>query len=621
MAKKKNSKNTTIPEEKKNKQEEDFVRKIENKDTKDKKKKNTIINILVILTIISCLGYFGGTILNGVNLKDIVLALLLLLFTVFFVSVSVTNPSKKKGSNILALIVLIIYQAFGCLVMFNIIKMPTIKVMENLVDKSLSSAVKWTTDNKIDLEQIYEYSDVVSEYHVIYQNVKPGTKLKNVKKLILTISEGPNPSKEIIIPSMIGWESETVLKYIEDNHLTNIKVEFVKSTSKANTLIEQSKSGNVRRNEEIKFVFSYGEERDFSEIKLSNLTNKSKYEAMFYLAKNGIKYEFVYDFSDSIKKDNVISQNVEAGTMISLTGENVVTVKVTISKGPKIIVPDLKAMSVEEVTSWIIKNKLKVEFKDAYDENIAENKIISASHNKGDAVSEGTVITITISNGKLRMPSFKSLSEFREWATKYNINYDEQHEFSDSVAIGDVIRYSYKKGDTIKNNDTIIVTISDGKKISVPSVIGLTTSAAGAKLKSAGLNYNFVYRYNSNVEKGKVSNQSISAGSTVSAGTTVTVTISNGKAPSNNGNGGNSGGTTPTPKPSCENILFFIQNGNTGSQVLSATRSANPKFNITATFVDSCSNGDSVSGSVCNASSYDDKELSTCNKINLIIVK
>ena len=621
MAKKKNSKNTTIPEEKKNKQEEDFVRKIENKDTKDKKKKNTIINILVILTIISCLGYFGGTILNGVNLKDIVLALLLLLFTVFFVSVSVTNPSKKKGSNILALIVLIIYQAFGCLVMFNIIKMPTIKVMENLVDKSLSSAVKWTTDNKIDLEQIYEYSDVVSEYHVIYQNVKPGTKLKNVKKLILTISEGPNPSKEIIIPSMIGWESETVLKYIEDNHLTNIKVEFVKSTSKANTLIEQSKSGNVRRNEEIKFVFSYGEERDFSEIKLSNLTNKSKYEAMFYLAKNGIKYEFVYDFSDSIKKDNVISQNVEPGTMISLTGENVVTVKVTISKGPKIIVPDLKAMSVEEVTSWIIKNKLKVEFKDAYDENIAENKIISASHNKGDAVSEGTVITITISNGKLRMPSLKSLSEFREWATKYNINYDEQHEFSDSVAIGDVIRYSYKKGDTIKNNDTIIVTISDGKKISVPSVIGLTKSAAEAKLKSAGLNYNFVYRYNSNVEKGKVSNQSISASSTVSAGTTVTVTISNGKAPSNNGNGGNSGGTTPTPKPSCENILFFIQNGNTGSQVLSATRSAYPKFNITATFVDSCSNGDSVSGSVCNASSYDDKKLSTCNKINLIIVK
>lgn len=621
MAKKKNSKNTTIPEEKKNKQEEDFVRKIENKDTKDKKKKNTIINILVILTIVSCLGFFGGTILNGVNLKDIVLALLLLLFTVFFVSVSVTNPSKKKGSNILALIVLIIYQAFGCLVMFNIIKMPTIKVMENLVDKSLSSAVKWTTDNKIDLEQIYEYSDVVSEYHVIYQNVKPGTKLKNVKKLILTISEGPNPSKEIIIPSMIGWESETVLKYIEDNHLTNIKVEFVKSTSKANTLIEQSKSGNVRRNEEIKFVFSYGEERDFSEIKLSNLTNKSKYEAMFYLAKNGIKYEFVYDFSDSIKKDNVISQNVEPGTMISLTGENVVTVKVTISKGPKIIVPDLKAMSVEDVTSWIIKNKLKVEFKDAYDENIAENKIISASHNKGDAVSEGTVITITISNGKLRMPSLKSLSEFREWATKYNINYDEQHEFSDSVAIGDVIRYSYKKGDTIKNNDTIIVTISDGKKISVPSVIGLTKSAAEAKLKSAGLNYNFVYRYNSNVEKGKVSNQSISGGSTVSAGTTVTVTISNGKAPSNNGNGGNSGGTTPTPKPSCENSRFFIQNGNTGSQVLSATRFANPKFNITATFVDSCSNGDSVSGSVCNASSYDAKELSTCNKINLIIVK
>ena len=33
-------------------------------------------------------------------------------------------------------------------------------------------------------------------------------------------------------------------------------------------------------------------------------------------------------------------------------------------------------MSVDEVTEWIIKNKLKVEFKDSYDEAIKENAVI-----------------------------------------------------------------------------------------------------------------------------------------------------------------------------------------------------------------------------------------------------
>ena len=222
-------KDVNTREEIRKKKDEDFVKKIE----KPSNKRNScLINILSIATMISCLGYFGSTIFKGEGLKDIVFALLLLLFTVFFISSSITNSSKKKGSNILALVVLFIYQVFGILVMFNIISLPTLKVMENLVDKSLSSAIKWTTDNDVTLEQVYEYSDVVSEYHVIYQSVKPGTKLKNVKKLVLSISEGPNPDKEIVIPSMIGWESEDVLKYIEENHLSNVVFEFVQSSSK-----------------------------------------------------------------------------------------------------------------------------------------------------------------------------------------------------------------------------------------------------------------------------------------------------------------------------------------------------------------------------------------------------
>lgn len=609
----------------------DVSRKIENniEDNKNAnslgKKKSYLGIILLIIMIIFSILYFILSLYKFNGLKEVIGGLLILLFSLLLAGSISGNLFYKKKTKLFMIFVFISYLVFEIGTSYGFINLSYIKTMDDLVGKSLTKAIEWSTNNKITLKQDYEYSDIVDEYHIIYQNIKAGRSLKNIKEVSVLVSEGPNPDKELVIPNMIGYESEDVLEFIKNNYLTNVIVEFVQSDSKENTLIEQSKSGNVRRNEEIKFVFSYGEERGYSEVKISDLTNKSKTEALFYLKKYGIKYEISYDFSDKIKRGNVISQDAKPGTMVKISGDDITTVKIVISKGKKIVVPDFKKMNVTDITDWIIKNKLKIEFKDSYDEAVEENKVISASHNRGDVVEEGDVITITLSKGKLKMGDFKNLNEFRDWASKYNINYEERHEFSDDVAIGEVIKYSYNKGDTIKNGDTIIVTISDGKKVSVPNVKGLTKSEAISKLKDAGLGYSFVYKYSNDVEKGKAISQSISAGSEVSNGTTVTVTLSNGKAPSgsnsNSNNNGNNNNNNKPSAPTCDNVLFFIQQGNTGAQVLSATKQAYPQFTITATFVDSCSNGDSVSGSVCNASSYDDKTLSTCNPINLIIVK
>lgn len=604
---------------------------INNNKDKDKnkintKKKKSFFGIcLLIIMIILSITYFVLSLYKFNSLNNVIGGLLILLFSLLLTGSISGNLFYKKKTKLFMIFVFVSYLVFEIGSSYGIINLSFTKTMDDLVGKSLTKAIEWSTDNKITLNQDYEYSDIVDEYHIIYQNVKAGSRLKNIKEVNVLVSEGPNPDKEIVIPNMVGYESEDVLEFIKKNYLTNVIFEFVQSDSKENTLIEQSKSGNVRRNEEIKFVFSYGEERGYSEVKISDLTNKSKTEALFYLKKYGIKYEISYDFSSKIKRGNVISQDVKPGTMVKISGDDITTVKIVISKGKKITVPDLKKMSVTDITNWIIKNKLKIEFKDSYDEAVEENKVVSSSHNKGDVVEEGDVITITLSKGKLKMGDFKDFNEFREWAAKYNINYEERHEFSNDVAIGEVIKYSYNKGDTIKNGDTIIVTISDGKKVSVPNVKGLTKNEAISKLKAAGLGYSFVYKYSSSVEKGKAISQSISAGSEVSSGTTVTVTLSNGKSPSgSNSNSGNSNNNNNNSKPStptCDNIKFFIQDGDTGAQVLSATKQAYPQFTITATFVDSCSNGDSSPGSVCNAGSYDEKVLSTCNPINLIIVK
>ncbi len=578
-------------------------------------KKSILLNFLICTVLFSGGVYFIASLFKYNSLGDIVNGLLLLGISIFLGSICFTNPTKRKLTSYLCLIVLFVFQLLGCLVYFKVLVWPTNNV-GNFVGKSLSDIIEWSNENDIILKQEYEYSDLVPEYHIIYQNVNPNTKLNKIKQISVSISQGPSPYKEVVLPNMVGWNTDNVLEFIEKNHLTNVEVEFVKSTEKENTLIEQSETGNVMRNSEIKFTFSYGEERKYTEVKLIDLTEKTKFEAEFYLKQYGIKYEFNYDFSDKVERDSVISQDVKAGSMVAISGDDAKTVKITISKGPKIIVPDLKKMTVSEITDWIIDNNLKVEFKERYDDSVKANSVADVNYEKGDVVEENTLIIVTLSKGNLVMEKFESYSQFREWADTYGITYEEKHEFSDNVATGEVIKYSYEVGKTIKNGDVIIVTISDGKKVVVPNVVGLTKSSATTKLKNAGLGYNFVYKYSNSVDKGKVISQSISSGSEVSNGTTITVSISNGPKPENNNPGGG-GSTTPTCTPKTYavgrelNNIFFNYSGfdTVKDQIYSFFASNYPNVKINVVAVDG---GDATSGSYIGGISPGDS-VTSCN--------
>lgn len=594
-------------------------------------RKSFIGNLLFCITILVSILYFGLSIYNFNNLGDIINGLLILIFTFIFISVISGSLSIKKKTKLFSVFILLCYQVFAIINILNLINMPGVKVMENFVDRSLTDVVEFATKNKITLNQEYEYSDMIDEYNVIVQDVKPGTKLSKVNQLTVSVSEGFSPYKEIVIPNMIGWDTDRVLEFILKNHLSNVDVEFVSANENENTLIEQSMSGNLKRNEELKLKFSYGEERHYSEVKLRDLVNKSKFEAEFYLKQNGIKYEIDYDFSSKIKRGYVIRQDVKAGSMISINGDDVKTVKITISKGPEIKVPNLKGMSLDEITAWVIKNKLKIEFKDSYDDTVKENDILDVNYKKGDVIEEESRITVTLSKGKLVMPQFKNLTDFKDWADSYNIKYEEQHEFNDDVKAGDVIRYSYDSGSTIKNGDTIIVVISDGKKVSVPNLNGMSKTDVEKRLGALGLAYNFVYKYSNNVEKGKVISQSISASSEVSTGTTITVTLSNGKAPinssnkggstssNNNNNNNNTSSNTTTPAPSCdikttvylyEELYDLTNPSNTCSKI--KNKYPNVKFNCSYT-------SGPTNGLVSNANSIDGKTFNNCDSVSLVI--
>ena len=321
------------------------------KDIKNKKViKNTVVNGCLVIVLLTSLVYFIVSLFYSTDgsLANLISSLLLMVFTIIFVSISFNTNRRNKLGILFGSFILFIYFIFG--ILFNLGKIDLGFVSTNLngltsgkvIDftrMSLTDVIKWSEKNSINIIQDYEYSDMIEEYHIISQSVEEGTSLKGIKDITVSISEGPNPSKEVVIPNMVSWDSERVLAFIKDNHLSNVIVEFVESSKEVNTVIEQSKSGSIKRNDELKLVFSYGEELGYEEVKLIDFTNISKFEVTFYLKQHHLNYEFDEDFSSDIKQGFAVRQSVDAGTMVKVNDQKVI---VTISKGPEIKVPNLK---------------------------------------------------------------------------------------------------------------------------------------------------------------------------------------------------------------------------------------------------------------------------------------
>ncbi len=636
---KKTTKKINLPKE----EEQEISKKIEiekeenidfiPRHAKQKKKTHPCLNFFLALVLVSSIGYFLIPLFyqeNQINhLEGFIGNFLLVLFTIFFVCLGFTSNRRKNGSIWLGSFLLLAYFIFSTMVSFQLISLPTMNQVVDFRGKSLTDVITWASKHDITVIQDYEYSDMVEEYQIISQDVKEGTNLKDIKSITVSISEGVNPYKEVIVPNMISWNSEQVIQFVKDNYLTNVEVEFVSSDKAEDTVIEQSKSGNLRREEKIKLTFSYGEELDYSEVKLIDFTGKSEFEVEFYLKQHHLKYEFDRDFSKKIKRGLAMKQNKKAGEMIPIDNEEE-KIKVTFSKGKEISVPNLKKMSIAKITNWIIENKLKLEFDYAYDESLKENTVIRANHKKGDIIEQGEAITIVISKGTLKMPKFSSYEEFRKWAEKYQIPYEEKHEFNNQVKAGEVISYSYKTGDVIKNGDVIIVTISDGEKIKVPDLEGLTKSEAISKLKKLNLEYNFVYRNSSKVKKDIVMGQSVDAGSEVSKGTTITVTLSSGEeekeepqVSSSNSSSSNKKPSNTPSTPSCDRSKtaeLNIQAGSNGAQTKSMIEQLNPKHKFNFVFVSACDNGDSSPGTVCTTG-LEGVAKNFCDTITVQVVK
>lgn len=210
----------------------------------------------------------------------------------------------------------------------------------------------------------------------------------------------------------------------------------------------------------------------------------------------------------------------------------------------EIELPDFTGSTVSEATELIKETKLKIEVKtEEKSDEFDVGEIISQDPEAGKKVKENATVKVVISLGgnESKMPDLKDMSsdDAKKLLSSLNIKYDTALEESSTVSEGYVVRQYPSYGTSMKQTDTATIYISSGEAVrlaKVPTLIGMTESAAKNTLENAGLALGKVYTEESEKPEGTVSKQSLRADIQVAEGTLVDIIISKGKA-------------TPTAKP------------------------------------------------------------------------
>lgn len=510
----------------------------EEKHKKKKKKKikvNNVRNLLIIITCILSIIFYIFYIINSLNKINygihIFNATFLLVALIAFSLAIVIDEKRKTLSYSIASIALALLMIVNICTSFGILNLPTLAVLKDYTNNSLvnllKDADKFNFD--FDIEKVYEYSDNVSEGDIISQSVNPDTKLSEIKKLMVVISNGPNYDKEILLSNFVGLNVDEAIKFVDENFMNNVTFDFIANNeTERDIVISQNVKGQVKRNTDLVFTVSLGNIEALKEYEIKDYTKKSLSKTLLELKRNGIKYDLRYEFSKDVKRDYIIEQSIKKGTKVKPNDDVII---LTVSYGKEIKVPDFNHKTSDDVLNWISANNLKVSFEEKHHISLEKGKLIGINYKKGESISEGTKIIITTSLGPIIVPAFSSLAHFRSWCDENKIGYDEILEYNNGVAKGSIIRTSVNTGDKIDPaSNRITVYISQGAPIIVPNFVGKSKAAIQTQCRNIGLNCTFYYVGYNNAAQNTALNQNVRSGVKVVSGTYVNIGLSSGPA-------------------------------------------------------------------------------------------
>ncbi len=277
-----------------------------------------------------------------------------------------------------------------------------------------------------------------------------------------------------------------------------------------------------------------------AKIVMPDFTGKTLTEAANWAKQNKIDTSALartYEYSLEYDSDVIISQTPLAGAHIK--ADTPITFVVSQGADPEesIDFPDIKSMTYSELNDWKNENKLsKTKITTEYNTTVEKDAVISyelKNASEGD-FKRGSTLTIKVSKGpapagQVTVENFvgKSFSDAATWANTKKLIIVKQEMNSDKVESGYIISQQPAAGQSMAEGDTFTVSVSKGKGVKIPNLVGYSKEQLEAWSSGKNNNVTIVKKsvYNT-APLGSVIAQDPAPGTVLDAGDVLQLTIS-----------------------------------------------------------------------------------------------
>ena len=271
----------------------------------------------------------------------------------------------------------------------------------------------------------------------------------------------------IKVESFVGKSQNDAAAWIKQNEIESagivFKEEYSFDVAKGNVVSQTPESGKVKKNAKMTFVISKGADPD-ELVSLPDIKNMTKSEIESWISENKLSATKINTtYSDTVAKDEVISVDLSVDTDKFTRGTSL---KINISKGPApagtIKVENFKGQAYSIVENWAKTKKITLKKVEAYDDDMASGLIISQSIAADKEMKEGETLTVTVSKGKgVTVPNFLKMSE-----TEYN-TWKDTNTGENAIQVKEKVYYSTSDSYVIKQSVSAGTTIAQSEVVIV----------------------------------------------------------------------------------------------------------------------------------------------------------
>ena len=368
----------------------------------------------------------------------------------------------------------------ACVLIFFIYYMLVHVKVENFVDKPVSEARAWASENDVEVELAQEYSMEYDANQIISQSVSPGEKIRKGKTLQLTSSLGADPEEVIPLVDFSEMTHEEAQTWIDENKAENLQMvtEYSDDIEEGGFIQFSIRDSNIdeseyKRKDSAAVYYSKGKEVFEKNINIPDFAGVAKEEVEKWAETNEIEMTYEESDSDTIEAGNIISQSEAPDEKIAKRDK----MKVVVSLGEATEVPNFGELTPEEAVANY--PDLLVTVKHKFSTDVSYGTLISQSVEAGTKLTDkdNKNITVTYSEGSPYLRDFRGQLEgdlprlfYEEYHSKgadinYIVKYVDSPEVKGTVVdmgvFNEFVRMTYTVEIRISNNASAAPNPSD----------------------------------------------------------------------------------------------------------------------------------------------------------------